>query len=228
MRTMKVSVQTDARMWEAYNEFHFRCDTHRFAKIFARAELVRMIADVPGNIVDAGAYKGISTLQFAHAINAYCPNSSARVVAFDTFTSTFPRVRADESKSATDHMNTYDPTALDRLREAIREHALGERIELVIGDIVETMPAFVEKHPGFRVNLLHCDLDVYKPTLAVLESLWSRVVPGGIAVFDEYAVDNWGESDAVDEFFAKIGYRARLRRVPQSPTPAAYCVKESF
>lgn len=225
---MKQSVQTDAQMWEAYNEFHFRCDTHRFAKIFARAELVRMVADVPGNVVDAGAYKGISTLQFAHALRAYCPNSSARVVAFDTFTATFPRVRPDENQSAIDHMATYDATALDRLKAAIQEHGLDDRIELVIGDIIETMPAFVTKHPGFRVNLLHCDLDVYKPTLAVLESLWDRVVPGGIVVFDEYAVDNWGESDAADEFFRKIGYRARLRRLAQSPTPAAYCVKESF
>ena len=43
------------------------------------------IANVPGDIVDAGAFKGASTLQFAHALQAYQPNSRTRVLAFDTF-----------------------------------------------------------------------------------------------------------------------------------------------
>ena len=83
-------------MWSAFNEFHYRCDTHRFQKLFARADLVKMIADLPGDIIDAGAFKGTSTLQFAHALETYQPNSRSRVLSFDTFEATFPRTRADE------------------------------------------------------------------------------------------------------------------------------------
>jgi hypothetical protein len=48
-------------------------------------------------------------------------------------------------------------------------------------------------------------------------------VRGGLVVFDEYAVDEWGESDAVDEFFGSMG--VRLRIPTNSPTPSAYAVK---
>ena len=173
---------SDEAMWAAYNDFHYRCDTHRFQKLFTRAELVRRIADVPGDIIDAGAFKGTSTLQFAHALETYQPNSRTRVLSFDTFEAVFPQARADEKASA------------DR--------------------------------PGLRVSLLHCDLDVYAPTLTVLQNMWPRVVRGGIVVFDEYAVDNWGESDAVDEFLSTIPGAPKLKILPGSPTPTAYCIKE--
>ena len=35
-----------------------------------------------------------------------------------------------------------------------------------------------------RIALLHCDLDVYPPTLTSLQAAWPRLVPGGIDVFD--------------------------------------------
>lgn len=225
---VKQSDASDAAMWEAYNNFHYLCDGHRFQKLFARAEFVRMIAGTPGDIVDAGAYKGTSTLQFAHALQAFQPNSRTRVVAFDTFDASFPRVRADERESAERHMESYEVSAYDMLNEAVRRHGLGTRVEIVRGDIVETLPAYLSERPGFRISLLHCDLDVYAATAACLEAAWPRLVPGGIAVFDEYAVDQWGESDAVDEFLAGLARPPRLRLLELTPTPTAYCIKDSY
>ena len=54
-----------------------------------------------------------------------------------------------------------------------------------------------------RVALLHIDVDVYEPTRAVLESLWSRIVRGGIVMLDDYGTVA-GESRAVDEFFRDL------------------------
>ncbi|MBT6276704.1 MAG: class I SAM-dependent methyltransferase [Chromatiales bacterium] len=217
----------DDAMWNAFNEFHYRCDTHRFQKLFSRAELIRMVSDVPGDIIDAGAFKGVSTIQFAHALQTYQPNTRTRVLSFDTFEASFPRARADEKESAERHMEQYETTAYDALVETIERQSLKDRIEIVRGDIVETLPKLLSERPGLRISLLHCDLDVYGPTLATLQAAWPRLVPGGIAVFDEYAVDNWGESDAVDEFFAGLATPApRLRMLASSPTPTAYCVKE--
>lgn len=221
----KVTDHDDDALWEAYNRFHYICDTARFQKIFARADLVRMIADVPGDIVDAGAYKGISTLQFAHALTAYQPHSRTRVLSFDTFEPNFPDTRADERAAAERHMETYDAGAYDRLVEAVAHLGLQERIKIVRGDIAETLPAYIESNPGFRISLLHCDLDVYQATLATLRAAWPRLVPGGIAVFDEYAVGEWGESDAVDEFLATLDPRPALKMLASSATPTAYCVK---
>ena len=212
-------------MWAAFNEFHYQCDTHRFQKLFARAELVRMISELPGDIIDAGAFKGTSTLQFAHALETYQPNSRSRVLSFDTFDETFPRTRPDEQSTAEHHMQTYEASAYESLCAAIEQHGLEHRIEIVRGDIVDTLPALMTDRPGLRVSLLHCDLDVYAPTVTTLESVWPRLVRGGIAVFDEYAVDAWGESDAVDEFFDTLEHPPRLQMLSTTPTPTAFCIK---
>jgi hypothetical protein len=218
----------DDAMWAAYNRFHMLCDTRRFQKIVARFELVRGIADVPGDIVDAGAYKGVSTMQFAHALETFQPHGRSKVLSCDTFEATFPLVREDERQSAEDHMLTYEANAYDELVAALDRLELTERVSILRGDITETLPAYVEKNPGFRISLLHCDLDVYKPTLAVLRAAWARLVPGGMAVFDEYAVENWGESDAVDEFLSSLDNPPRLRVLEGTYTPTAYCVKERY
>ncbi len=218
----------DVAVWEAYNNFHFMCDTHRFQKLFSRADLVRMVAEIPGDIVDAGAFKGISTLQFAHLLETYQPNSRSKVVAFDTFEAVFPQARDDEAEAAEIHMRNYSADAYQRLVETVDRLGLAGRVTIVKGDITKTLPAYIADHPGFRISLLHCDLDVYAPTLETLEAAWPRLVPGGVAVFDEYAEERWGESDAVDQFLSALEAPPRLKILPSSPTPTAYCVKERY
>jgi len=212
-------------MWDAYNAFHYLCDTSRFQKVLARTELMRLVQDIPGDIVDAGAYKGTSTIQFGHLLRTYQPNSRSKVVSFDTFAAIFPRVRPDEIQSAEEHMQTYDVNAYDNLVAALARLELGSRVELVRGDITETLPDYLNSNPGFRISLLHCDLDVYPATLSTLRAAWGRLVLGGICVFDEYAVANWGESDAVDEFFGSLDNPPELKMLSCSATPTAYCVK---
>ena len=221
----KQSSPSNREMWDAYNRFHYLCDTHRFQKLVSRVELVRMITEVPGDIVDAGAFKGISTIQFAHLLQAFQPNNRSKVVSFDTFDSSFPRLSHDETNAAEALMDDYEETALEQLTEAVTELGLKSRVTIVSGDIVNTFPEYLSDNPGFRISLLHCDLDVYEPTIKTLEAAWSRIVPGGLVVFDEYAVEDWGESDAADEFFNSLPNPPRIRQLRNSPTPTAYCVK---
>jgi predicted O-methyltransferase YrrM len=226
---MSQSSPNNAMMWRVFNEFHYLCDTHRFQKILARADLVRKIADVPGDIVDCGTFKGISTLQFAHFLKIYRPHGEGRVLSFDTFEARFPRVRPDEAASAIAHGKVFEESAYDQLTETVTRLELSDRVEIVRGDIVDTLPRYIADKPGLRISLLHCDLDVYAPTKAVLEAAWPRLCVGGIVLFDQYAVREWGESDAADQFFATLPAPApRLRIVPGTPTPTAYLVKECY
>jgi predicted O-methyltransferase YrrM len=216
-------------MWQVFNQFHYLCDTHRFQKLLSRADFVRMTADVPGDIVDCGTFKGISTLQFAHFLKILRPHLESRVVSFDTFEAFFPRVRPDEAASAAAHMDRlYEESAYDQLTEAVGRLDLSDRVEIVKGDIVETLPRYLVDKPGFRISLLHCDLDVFEATKAVLQAAWPRICVGGVVVFDQYAVRNWGESDAADAFLATLPRAPRLRTVPGTPTPTAYLVKEHY
>lgn len=100
------------------------------------------------------------------------------------------------------------------------------RCVLIDGDVQETLPKFVAENPGLRISLLHFDFDLYKPTKVALELLYPLVVRGGVVAFDEYGLQQWpGESQAVDEYFAEIGERPVIRRMPYSTQPAGYFIK---
>ena len=75
-------------------------------------------------------------------------------------------------------------------------------IELIEGDIIETIPRFIKKNPQIRISLLHLDLDIYEPTIKSLDYLWDRLSKGGILIIDDYNSVT-GATDAVDEFIAK-------------------------
>jgi predicted O-methyltransferase YrrM len=222
----KQSSNADAQMWHVFNQFHYLCDTHRYQKLLARADMIRRVSEVPGDIVDAGTFKGISTIEMAQFLKIYQPHGKAKVVSFDTFEAKFPRVREDEAKSAERHSKLFEETAYAQIGEAIERLDLAARVELVKGDITETLPAYLLERPGFRISLLHCDLDVYAATKSLLEAAWPRVVAGGMVVFDQYAVDAWGESDAADEFLAGLKNPPRLKMLERTPTPTAYIVKD--
>ena len=45
-------------------------------------------------------------------------------------------------------------------------------IELIKGDVLETLPTFLSEHPDYRFAAIHFDMDVYSPTKFALEILW--------------------------------------------------------
>lgn len=79
-------------------------------------------------------------------------------------------------------------------------------VELVKGNIAETLPEYIKKHGELRISLLHIDTDVYEPCKIGLQLLYDLVVPDGIIVLDDYSTIE-GETKAVDEFFSDKGVR---------------------
>lgn len=57
--------------------------------------------------------------------------------------------------------------------------------ELVVGLFADTLPGFLDTHPG-PVDLLHLDADLYSSTATVLELVGPRLRPGSVVVFDEF------------------------------------------
>ena len=97
---------------------------------------------------------------------------------------------------------------------------------MIAGDVTKTTKAYAEKNLGFRIALLYLDVDNYEGTLAILENLFPLVTPGGLVVFDEYAIRGHGESDAVSKYFQ--GRNPKLHSLSFANTPSAYLVKEKF
>lgn len=72
------------------------------------------------------------------------------------------------------------------------------RVKLHAGWFEDTLPAFLEQHPG-DIRMVNIDCDIYSSTKTVLDALAPRIAPGSVLVFDEYiGNEHWRE----DEFKA--------------------------
>jgi hypothetical protein len=208
-----------------YDDFLASTGPDRLQKILARHELFRMVQDVPGDIVECGVFKGSGIYTWAKLMRLFRPHNETRIVGFDFFeTNRAMDFRFQADKDCLDeHESRWTPQ--DVILENCRAWGF-DRLDLIAGNVVETTKTFVRENLGARISLLYLDVDNYEGALACLQNLYPLVSPGGLVVFDEYALRTYGESDAVDEFFK--GKNLRLRSIPWANTPSAYLIKETF
>jgi hypothetical protein len=197
-----------------------------------RYEIFKLIHEVPGCILECGVAGGFGLMAFAHFASIFEPyHYLRRIIGFDTF-SGFPELSEQDKTSKAAHMKSggLNHGSYDILQEAIQLHdanrALGHiaKVELVKGDISQTLPVFLEKNPSLVVGLLYLDMDLYRPTADTLRLLIDRIPKGGIIAFDELNHPDYpGETIAVRE---ELGIASlRLRRLPFS-SMLSYAVKE--
>lgn len=68
--------------------------------------------------------------------------------------------------------------------------------ELVVGLFADTLPGFLDAHPG-PVDFLHVDADLYSSAVTVLDAVGSRLRPGSIVLFDEFLnFPDWEQHEA--------------------------------
>ena len=220
---------------ELINGFPIYARRTTIKRFLAHYELFRKTIGLPGDIVELGVFRGHSLLTFANFLEARnIGDRTKKVWGFDNFAGF--KALAPEDGPEYPHVHKipgdFSPgDHLAALQEAItifdadRFVPWKKRIELVIGDVEETVPRFVAENPGLRISLLHFDIDLYGPTRAGLEHLFPRVGPGGVVIFDEYGVLEWGgESTAVEEYLAGQGYR--IRKFPWNNIPGGYLIKK--
>ncbi len=208
----------------AYDTFLANTGPDRLQKILARSELFRMTLDIPGDIVECGVFKGSGLYTWAKLMCLFKPNNEFRIIGFDFFgtdreTSFKHQVDADCLKE-----HELEWASPDTIRSNCAEWGFNN-LELITGNVIETTKQFSKDRLGARLSLLYLDVDNYEGTLACLENLYDLVSLGGVIAFDEYALEGYGESNAVDEFF--LGKNIKLKSIPWANTPTAYAIKES-
>lgn len=180
------------------------------SKFLARADIFRRIVGVHGSILDLGVNAGQSLFTWAQMSAIFEPlNYTRMVIGFDSFRG-IPAVGNEDrtGPAPSQHLRPggFAYTDIDAMRQAIRAYDsnrfLGHlpRVELVEGDIVETLPQYLANHQHLVVALLHLDMDVYEPTRVALEHVVPRMPKGAIIVFDELnQVPYPGETRAVHD-----------------------------
>lgn len=209
--------------FEYENNFYLSCDTTRISKILAHYELYKLVIDIPGAIVECGIFKGTSFARFAMFRDLFGISYSKRLIGFDIF-GKFPETNYhDDIVFRQRFINDAGEESIskEQLMEVLEHKNIDKNVELVEGDILETVPKYIENNPQLKISLLNLDTDVYEPAKVILENLYPRVVRGGIIILDDYGTFP-GETKAVDDYFKEKD--VRILKFPFCMTPC-YIVK---
>lgn len=179
-------------------------DRQSVTNMLTRVDLFRKVLEVQGSIVECGVHKGNSLFLYNHLSSILEPyNFNRKIIGFDTF-SGFRSISENDGETIDESL--FSDTSLDWLSEwadiqsANRAVSHIEKIHLVPGDAVKTIPKFVTENPHLIVALLYLDFDLYEPTKVALENFLPLVPAGGIVALDEVNVEKWrGETIALKE-----------------------------
>ena len=168
-------------------------------RILYLKDQVERIRNVEGDIVECGVSIGHGALlfllfsEYVGVPRTYC--------GYDSFEGFPDPIEKDETTPITGKGFWASPpeTVLKVLRDGrIPEDVIRDRVHLMKGLFDQTLP----QYEG-RIALLHLDCDLYQSYKIALETLYDKVEPGGVIMFDEYHDQRWpGATKAIDEFFA--------------------------
>lgn len=234
-RVAQAVVESGLPMSDVLESFPLYARRIHLTRFIAHYELYRMVANLPGCIVECGVYRGSSLLTWAKLLEIFHPGDRVRkVIGFDNFAGFTSLHEKDGPERPNRSKVVGGWNAAPYYRELLEHidifHAdsfvpRAKRIELVEGDLGISAEAYVRENPGLRISLLHLDVDLYEPTMGALKALYPLVVPGGLVVFDEYAMTEWaGESKAVEEYFK--GKPPQIQKFPFCSTPGGFFRKE--
>ena len=169
------------------------------ASRLATYEILKLILDVPGNIIEFGVWKGSNLLFMAKVISLLRPNSNKKVIGFDNFEG-LEKFSDQDGKKARDFVGMYKGD-MQLLLEVIDLFDMQNWVHLISGDAVDTIPYYEQKNPNELISLAYLDFDLYEPCKVALRYLSKHLSKGGIIAFDEGLSSTWpGEGKAMIDF----------------------------
>jgi O-methyltransferase len=165
--------------------------------------------DIAGDVVECGCARGGSAALMALTLRQL--GSQRRLWLFDTFEGLPAPGPQDPDFEIADLFTGTCVGTLSEVRGLFDRLGAAGDVTFVKGLFQETLPIT----PVRRIALLHIDGDWYESVKVCLDSLYDKVVPGGVIQFDDYGY--WeGARKAVDEFLETQGIQAPLQRLDYS------------
>lgn len=166
-------------------------------------------ANVPGDFIECGVWKGGSTMLIALILKKFSI-TNRKIYLYDTFTGMTkptskdvrisdgtPALKVWQSKQRKDH-NEYAYASLEEVKTNMRStNYPTNNIVFVKGLVENTIPANISD----QIALLRLDTDWYDSTYHELKHLYPKLVKGGVLILDDYGHFT-GAKKAIDEYFA--------------------------
>ncbi len=212
-----IKKKTNKEVWEAENIFYLKSDFSRISKFIYHYEIYKKIIELPGHVLEFGVFKGASFSKFLSFRKILENESSRKIIGFDDFGKFTSKGKKDDKLFAKKFIEEVGfGISKDELEEIFinNKHS---NFDLIEGDVVKTLPSFLKKNKHVKISLLHLDLDIFRPTLFVLEKLFDKVVRGGIILLDDYAEIS-GATEAVDKFLKNKNYKIEKLQYYKRPS----------
>lgn len=206
---------------ENFPKYVRRQNLTRFLALY---ELFKRTLPIKGSIIECGVNHGFGTMSWAKFSAILEPvNLMRRIYGFDTFEG-FPGVSEKDRSATSQHVKAGDLAAdvhdeltqLVDVYDSTRFIGHVNKVNLIKGDALLTIPQFIQDNPHVVVSLLFLDFDLYEPTKVAIEHFLPRMPKGAILAFDELDNPLWpGETLAMLELHAQR--RIRIERLEFDP-----------
>ena len=208
----------NSEIHESENVFYLKSHASRLKKALLHYEIYKKILKVPGDILELGVFRGCSLIRFATYRDFLRKNFERKIYGFDDFGKfTQPKRKKDKifikiwERDLHKNSTSVSGISIEELKLIVKKKKF-KNVKLIKGNIIKTLPKFLERKKNLKISFLHLDMDVYKPTLFALEKLYSKVQKGGIILLDDYGGAD-GVTKAVNKFkkikkinTTKLGY----------------------
>lgn len=172
------------------------------------------LADLPGNFVECGAFKGGASALMAAVIKRYSQRPR-KLFAFDTFAGMPEPTEIDrhEGVAANDTgfgAGTLSAPITENIDKITQQLEVTDIVEIVPGLFADTLPVY-RSHIG-DIALLHADGDWYESTMDIFNHLYDAVIPNGLVQIDDYG--HWeGCRAAIHDFERSRNLKFTLEKI---------------
>lgn len=195
-------------------------------RLWSLINAVRYVVDenLPGDLVECGVWRGGSIMAMASSLRDRGVTDRT-IWLYDTFSGmtapTFKDVEEGTGVTAVEMLNSTSVGDGNNVwcvagRADVEANVRGtgypfDNFCFIEGDVAVTLRNSVPE----SIALLRLDTDWYESTRICLETLYPRLVPGGVCILDDYG--HWqGARRAVDEYFAARGPRPYMHTIDYS------------
>jgi hypothetical protein len=168
--------------------------------------------DVPGDLLEAGVWRGGTSIFMRGVLKAHGV-TDRKVVVADSFEGLPAPDTEQFPADAKSKLHRHDFLAVPQ--ETVAEHfrrfgLLDDQVEFVKGWFRDTMPALA----GRTWAVLRLDGDMYESTTNVLENLYPGLSPGGFVIIDDFhslphcrrAVRDYREAHGIEDEMHQIDW----------------------
>ncbi len=194
-------------------------------------EVFKLIQNIKGSIFYFGVFHGGGLMNFANLSAAIEPfNHTREIIGFDTF-SGYSKISEEDKTHGKDFRTLveggFSSNSQEFLYELIKIYDKNrpvnhvQKIQLIKGDVKNTLPEYLSKNQHIVISLLVLTMNMYEPTKLVLETLWDRIPNGGVVVIHSLNEDYYpGATKAVFDTLGSVN----IKTYPFTPN-LAYIIK---